>query len=411
MVNIAMLSTGEEVLHGDIVDTNAAWLSRQFYEEGFALTKRTTVGDQKKALVNEFISLSLNHDIVIVNGGLGPTTDDLTAEAAAVAAEQELRLFPEWVEVMKNMFARLGRQMHDSNLKQAMLPEMAEIVDNPVGTACGFTMMINDARFFFTPGVPSELKHMVSGEILPYLKRAFPKNKPFKVSRLYTFGLGESGIATHLDKMVLPDGFELGYRSYIPYIEVKLFGPADQPEARLSLLKIIYSHLGENVVSVDEPMLDNIGSLLSESKRRVSVAECASGGYLSSVLQMNEKTHDYFKQAWVLNKVDSLHNVEQDPIAAALALAASIREKTDSDIGLAVGKIEENRVAVSLSTKSGEWGQWVELSRKYGAEDQAKVIATILLDMLRRHEENKPIFGKYGFIHRVRELFVPASLL
>ncbi|MDB1123742.1 CinA family nicotinamide mononucleotide deamidase-related protein [Vibrio algarum] len=411
MVNIAMLSTGEEVLHGDIVDTNAAWLSRQFYEEGFALTKRTTVGDQKKALVNEFISLSLNHDIVIVNGGLGPTTDDLTAEAAAVAAEQELKLFPEWVEVMKNMFARLGRQMHDSNLKQAMLPETAEIVDNPVGTACGFTMMINDARFFFTPGVPSELKHMVSGEILPYLKRAFPENKPFKVSRLYTFGLGESGIATHLDKMVLPDGFELGYRSYIPYIEVKLFGPADQPETRLSLLKIIYSHLGENVVSVDEPMLDNIGSLLSESKRRVSVAECATGGYLSSVLQMNEKTHDYFKQAWVLNKVDSLHNVEQDPIAAALALAASIREKTDSDIGLAVGKIEENRVAVSLSTKSGEWGQWVELSRKYGAEDQAKVIATILLDMLRRHEENKPIFGKYGFIHRVRELFVPASLL
>lgn len=411
MLNIAMLSTGEEVLHGDIVDTNAAWLSRRFYEEGFALSKRTTVGDKKKALVNELISLSLNHDIVIVNGGLGPTTDDLTAEAVAVAAEQELRLFPEWVEVMQAMFARLGRKMHDSNLKQAMLPEKAEIVDNPVGTACGFTLMINGARFFFTPGVPSELKHMVDGEILPYLKKTYPDTLAFEVSRMYTFGLGESGIATHLDKIVLPEGFELGYRSYIPYIEVKLFGPANQPEARLSLLKIIYAHLGENVVSVDEEMLDNIGDLLAESQRRVSVAESATGGYLSSSLQMNKKTHNYFKQAWVLNKIDSFDNHEQDPIAAALALAASIREKTGSEIGLAVGKISENKVAVSLSTSSGEWGQWVELSRNYNPQDQAKVIAAIVLDMLRRHEESKPIFGKYGFIHRIRELFVPAALL
>lgn len=411
MINIAMLSTGEEVLHGDIVDTNAAWMSRRFYEEGFAITKRTTVGDQKRALVNEFISLSLNHDVVIVNGGLGPTSDDLTSEAAGEASDQELIQFPEWVEVMKGMFARFGREMHTSNLKQAVLPASAEIVDNPIGTACGFTMMINEARFFFTPGVPSEFKKMVDHEIIPTLKKIYPKTEAFEVSRLYTFGLGESGIAMQLDKIAMPEDFELGYRSYLPYIEVKLFGPANEESARIKLLQIIYSHLGENVVSVDEPMLDNLGSLLQESNRTVSVAESATGGYLSSALQMNDKTRPFFKQAWVLNKVDLFNDNEQDPIAASLALAASIREKTSSDIGLSVGKINENKLAVALSTSIGEWGQFVELSRKYSHEDQAKVLSTILLDMLRRHEERKPIFGEYGSVKRIKELFVPASLL
>jgi len=411
MVNIAMLSTGEEVLHGDIVDTNAAWMSRRFYEEGFSLTKRTTVGDQKKDLVNEFISLSLNHDVVIVNGGLGPTSDDLTSEAAALASEQELKLFSEWVQAMEVMFTRFGRTMHDSNLKQAMLPEGAEIIDNPIGTACGFMMMINDARFFFTPGVPSEFKRMVNEEILPALKQRFPNTNSFDVSRLFTFGLGESAIAMHLDNIVMPEGFELGYRSYLPYIEVKLFGPVNQSDTRIQLLKIIYSHISENVVSVDESMLDNLGSLLDESTRTVSVAESATGGYLSSLLQMNDKTQPYFKQAWILNNVESFDISAQDPIAASLALAASIREKTSSDIGLSVGKMKDNKLAVALSSPMGEWGQLIELSRKYNNQDQAKMISTILLDMLRRHEEKKTIFGEYGSVHRIRELFVPTSLL
>ncbi|MDV7102864.1 CinA family nicotinamide mononucleotide deamidase-related protein [Vibrio sp. TH_r3] len=411
MINIAMLSTGEEVLHGDIIDTNAAWLSRRCYDEGFSLSKRTTVGDQKKELVNELVALSLNHDVVIVNGGLGPTSDDLTSEAAAIAADTELELFSEWLEAMEKMFARTGRKMHESNLKQAMLPKTSQIVNNPVGTACGFTMQINNARFFFTPGVPSEFKVMVNEQILPSLKRLFPENKPFEVSRLYTFGLGESGIAMNLDNIVMPEGFELGYRSYLPFIEVKLFGPADQPESRIDLLKIIYSHLGDNVVSVDEPMLENLGSLLIDSNKQVSVAECATGGYLSSSLQLNEKTCGQFKQAWVLNKVESLENTDQDPIASALALAASIREKTVVDIGLSIGSIMDKKFAIALSTPLGEWGQLFELRRQYDREDQAKIISTLLLDMLRRHEEKKPIFGQYGSVERIRELYIPVSHL
>ncbi|PWI34792.1 competence/damage-inducible protein A [Vibrio albus] len=411
MIKIAMLSTGEEILHGDIVDTNAAWLSRRFFEEGLALHKRSTVGDNQFDLVNELINLSLNYDLVVVNGGLGPTSDDVTAEAAAEAAEEEVDLFPEWVEVMKNYFRRMGKEMPESNIKQAMLPASSTIIDNPVGTACGFTMQINQAQFFFTPGVPREFKHMVDSRIIPAIKEKHTETESKEVSRMFTFGLTESGISDLFKNIHLPDGYEFGYRSSLPFIEVKLFGPAGDMETRLKIMQIVYSHLGENVVSVDEPILANIQALLAEKRLVVSVSEQSSGGYLTSWLHSNEKLSDQLGASWVMtNKVQ--HTLaEQDPLAAALALAAAIRENSESNIGLATGNMADGKVAFGLSTPYGEWGQIVSLKRSYEKEELRKLYAAIATDMLRRHLEGKPMFGEYASVERVRELFVPASAL
>jgi len=411
MLKIAMLSTGEEILHGDIVDTNAAWLSRQFYQQGFSLTKRSTVGDEKRSLVNELVGLSLNYQVVIVNGGLGPTSDDVTAEAVAEAAEQELQLSEQWVEVMQQMFSRSGRSMPASNIKQAMLPEGAVILDNPIGTACGFSMQINNAVFYFTPGVPSEFKQMVEGQILPDLNKRYPQRARSAVSRMYTFGLSESGISDLLDNIQLPDGFELGYRSYLPFIEVKLFGPEADSDVRLRLMQIIYSHLGDNIVGVDEELINNLASLLVESGDSVSVSEVATGGILSSELHSSEGCASALVQGWILNNAQNIDMADQDPLAASLALAAAIREKTASRIGLSVGKLEEDRVAIALSTASGEWGQLIRLRRKYQHKDRRNLMATVALDMLRRHLENKPVFGEYSSVERIKELFVPVTLL
>ncbi|MDG3088236.1 CinA family nicotinamide mononucleotide deamidase-related protein [Vibrio hannami] len=410
MNKIAMLSTGEEVLHGDITDTNASWLSRRFFEEGFALSKRSTVGDAKSALVNEFINLSLNFDIVIVNGGLGPTSDDLTAEAAAEAAEDELVLFKPWLERLEAMFQKSGRVMPESNIKQAVLPSSSSIVDNPIGTACGFKTQINNATFYFTPGVPREFKYMVDTQLLPDIKQQLQTVMPLEVSRMYTFGLSESGISDLLDKIALPEGFEFGYRSSLPFIEVKLFGPMDD-EKRLQILKLVYGHLGENVVSVDEPLLDNIAASLMDSGQLVSISEIATAGYLTSWMTENEQLSNSVKQSWILNSNTALNNVEQEALASALALAASIKEKTASHIGLSTGKFDEDHVAIAMSTSEGEWGQVVKLKRKYERQDVRKVIATIALDMLRRKLESKPVFGNYTFIEREKELFIPTSAL
>lgn len=411
MLKIAMLSTGEEVLHGDILDSNAAWLSRLFYQNGLSISKRSTVGDQLSALTNELLNLSFNHDIVIVNGGLGPTSDDITAQAIADAAGEPLVLFDSWVAKMESMFKQSSRKMPESNLKQAMLPESAELIDNPVGTACGFSVKFNDTWFFFTPGVPREFKIMVEQQILPTLVASYSQIAPSEVSRMYTMGLSESGISDLLDNLTLPDGFELGYRSYIPFIEVKLFGPQNEQQKRLSLLKIIYAHLGDNVVSIDEEMLSNIGGLITDSGSKVSISEVATGGHLTSLFTGNEKTDNNLVQGWVLNNANHIDIADNDPLASALALAAAIKEKTDADIGLSVGKLIENQVAVALSSDAGEWGQVISLKRKYDRQDQRELIAYLTLDMLRRMQENKPIFGQYSSIIREKELFIPGAIL
>ncbi|RBW65301.1 competence/damage-inducible protein A [Vibrionales bacterium C3R12] len=411
MLKIAMLSTGEEVLHGDIVDTNAAWLSSEFYQHGFGLSKRSTVGDQLSALTEEFLMLSFNYDVVIVNGGLGPTTDDMSAAAAANAAGEKLVLFSDWLKKLEAMFSARGVVMPDSNLKQAMLPSNSEIIDNPIGTACGFKMKINDAIFYFTPGVPSEFKRMVQDQILPDLKMSQPDVEQSECSRLFTFGLSESGISDSLDQLKLPAGYELGYRSYLPFIEVKLFGPKDGLEVRIKLLQMIYKLLEAHVVSVDEPMLTHLGHLLVDQKKTLSISEQSTRGSLSSWLQSDELIESCCGHSWIMSSLNESPGDGGDPLAAAFALAAATREKCATDIALVTGKIEENQFSVALATQTGEWGQVLEFKRDYNRNDARKVISTVASDMLRRHLEGKPMFVQYGSLNRIKELFIPVSVI
>lgn len=204
MLQTEMLSTGDEVLHGQIVDTNAAWLAELFFNQGLPLTRRNTVGDSLDSLVAALTERSQHADILIVNGGLGPTSDDLSAEAAARAAGVALELHEGWLAQMERFFAERGRVMAPSNRKQALLPAGSEMIDNPVGTACGFAITLNRCLIFFTPGVPFEFKRMVEHEILPRLRARFTIPEPPLCLRLTTFGRSESDLAAQLDTLTLP---------------------------------------------------------------------------------------------------------------------------------------------------------------------------------------------------------------
>nr|WP_211092006.1 CinA family nicotinamide mononucleotide deamidase-related protein [Vibrio agarilyticus] len=406
-----MLSTGEEVLHGDIVDTNAAWLGSVLFENGFGLTKRATVGDNLAPLVEELLMLSFNNDVVIVNGGLGPTSDDLTAEAAAQAADEPLTQNAHWVERMQTFFASRGKEMPTSNLKQALLPASATMIDNPIGTACGFQMMLNDAVFYFTPGVPREFKKMVEGPILSDLKARFPNVMKVECSRLYTFGLSESGISQTLADVSLPADYQLGYRSYLPFIEVKVFGPAEPLETRIKVVGLIHRLLEQNVVSIDETMLVHIGHRLDERALTLSTAEIASNGYLTAWLKSESRINARFGPAWVLSEQQNHALDDSDPLAAALALAGATREKCQTDLALVVGKLHDNQFTVALSAIGGEWGMILELTREYEVSDRNKLMSAVAADLLRRFLEKKPMFGQYGFLNNKRELFIPNSLV
>ncbi|MCL8281938.1 CinA family nicotinamide mononucleotide deamidase-related protein, partial [Pseudomonas aeruginosa] len=188
MLNVEMLSTGDEVLHGQIVDTNAAWLADFFFNQGLPLTRRNTVGDNLDALVAILRERSEQADVLIVNGGLGPTSDDLSALAAATAKGEGLILHPEWLETMTRFFAERGRPMAKSTRKQAKSPASAEIINTPVGTACGFAIHLTRCLIFFPPGAPFKLKVMVEQKFSPRRPQRFPLRDPPVCLRLTTFG-------------------------------------------------------------------------------------------------------------------------------------------------------------------------------------------------------------------------------
>lgn len=375
------------------------------------MSKRSTVGDSKAALVEELLMLSFNNHVVVVNGGLGPTTDDLSAEAAAEAAEQPLVLFSEWETRMRAFFSSRQREMPVSNLKQAMLPANAEIIDNPVGTACGFRMTINDCLFYFTPGVPHEFKRMTDEQILPDLSLRFPDVQGQKCSRIYTFGIGESGIADILDKLILPEGFTLGYRSYMPFIEVKLFGPKSEVEARSRLLQLIHQHLEKFVVSVEQPMLVHLGALMADKGQSLALAEQSTQGWLSDWLSDDERIENLFGHGWVLRDQVASKLGEQDPLTASLALAGATKEKCQTQLALVTGPLSDGKFTIGLSAPEGEWGMMMEFSRQFSRRDQKMLIGTIAADLLRRYLAGKPMFVSYSVASVLKEVFLPASLL
>ena len=155
-MRIEILCTGDEVLTGKIVNSNFSYVSQKLEDVGLSVIWGTTVGDDRGMLLEAFRLASARADIVIVNGGLGPTVDDLSQEIAAEAAGVGLVLNEDWLATMEGFFTRRGRTMPPNNRKQAMLPAGSEVLDNPIGTACGFALDIGKARFFFTPGVPRE---------------------------------------------------------------------------------------------------------------------------------------------------------------------------------------------------------------------------------------------------------------
>src|SRR5437879_5469346 len=224
-MHIEVICTGDEVLTGKIVNTNFSYVSQKLEDVGLSVQWETTVGDDRENLLRAFKLAGERADAVIVNGGLGPTVDDLSQEIAAQAAGVELVLSEDWLTRMEDFFHRRSRVMPSNNRKQAMLPATAEMIDNPIGTACGFAVDIGKARFFFTPGVPRELKRMLEEQVIPRLLARSGLQSTIHLKRFHSYGLGEShvdSLITGVDALV-PDGsVKLGFRAHYPQLETKL---------------------------------------------------------------------------------------------------------------------------------------------------------------------------------------------
>ena len=398
MINVEMLSTGDEVLHGQITDTNAAWLADIFFEQGLPLTRRNTVGDSLEALVNVLRERSEQADVLIVNGGLGPTSDDLSALAAATAKGEALVLHTEWLSHMERFFSDRGKVMAPSNRKQAEVPASAELVDNPVGTACGFAVQLNRCLMFFTPGVPSEFKVMVEKEILPRLRQRFTFPEPPICLRLTTFGRSESDLAQSLDHLTLPPGVTMGYRSSMPIIELKLTGPATEKAAMLALWPEVQRVAGESLIfEGTEGLPAQIARELQSRQLSVTLSEQFTGGLLA--LQLSRASAPLLASEVV--------PFQQETLAQTARWASERRVKHFAGLALAIGGVDDEHLNFALATPEGTHALRVKMSvTRHSVAVRQEVCAMMALNMLRRWLNGKEVASEHGWINVVESVFV-----
>ncbi|MGY8230825.1 nicotinamide mononucleotide deamidase-related protein YfaY [Klebsiella pneumoniae] len=396
MLNVEMLSTGDEVLHGQIIDTNAAWLADFFFNQGLPLTRRNTVGDDLDALVAILRERSEQADVLIVNGGLGPTSDDLSALAAATAKGEGLILHTEWLETMTRFFAERGRPMAESNRKQAEIPASAEMINNPVGTACGFVIQLNRCLMFFTPGVPSEFKVMVEQEILPRLRQRFTLPDPPVCLRLTTFGRSESELAQSLNPLTLPPGVVMGYRSSMPIIELKLTGPANQRDAMLALWPEVRKVAGDSLIfEGTEGLPAQIARCLQERQLSLTLSEQFTSGLLA--LQLS--------RAGAPLLASEVVPAQEETLAQAARWAAERRINHFAGLALAVSGQENDHLNVALATPDGTFALRVKFSAtRHSLAVRQEVCAMMALNMLRRWLNGQPLASEHGWINVVDSL-------
>ncbi|MDF7667793.1 CinA family nicotinamide mononucleotide deamidase-related protein [Orbaceae bacterium ESL0727] len=388
---IEMLSTGDEVLYGQIVDTNASWLSDRLFQEGFLMTTRLTIGDNLQQLITTLQESSQKNDILIVNGGLGPTSDDLTAEAAAKANNEQLILHKAWLVEIERYFASRGRTMAPSNQKQAWLPASATIINNPVGTACGFKMKMNNCTLYFTPGVPSEFKAMIQTEILPAIKTDYPYiNKPL-CYRLTTMGRSESDLATEIEaKLMVPEGITIGYRSAMPIIELKLTGSQQQKNAMDQLWQQLKELVSENTLYEGVLVKDGeiglaklVVGLLNKKALSIAIVEQQTAGLIG---------YQLFAEEAPIVKAEMMPMMIDEPQHYLATLLA--KTKADIALGLVNFKDQNSKFTLILATPKQTFVYHLRyISRKHSRNVEQQIFATIALDGLRRYLLDMPIIG------------------
>jgi nicotinamide-nucleotide amidase len=420
-MRIEIICTGDEVLTGKIVNTNFSYMSQKLEDVGLSVAWETTVGDDRESLLTAFRLAGERADAVIVNGGLGPTVDDLSQEIAAQAAGVDLVLNEEWLTRMEDFFRRRSRVMPPNNKKQAMLPSTAELIDNPVGTACGFALDIGRARFFFTPGVPRELRRMLEEQVVPRLLARSGQQTAIFLKRFHSYGLGEShvdSLLTGVEELV-PDGsVKLGFRAHYPQLETKLtVRGADMTDIRHKVAPIereIRKRLGNFILAEDDQTLESV--VLSELAGRqgtLTVVETFTSGQIAARVGPLPGAEKVFRRGIVARDLDELRaavGLEAAPPEGELtretaeAVAAAAQRHTGATHALAVliqldegpDRIEfGGSICLAIATE----GEVVSRrSRIVGGREWVRLGAVEMgLDCLRRSLQGLPVVERIDF--------------
>jgi len=355
-MNAIIISIGDELILGQTVDSNSAWLSARLARLGISVAEHITVGDDVDAIESHLRRVSQQSDFIIATGGLGPTEDDLTRYAVAKALGVELELDESSLGCIEDFFARRGKVTPQTNRIQAMIPVGCRAIENNIGTAPGISGRIGSALAFFLPGVPAEMKKMFAESIeeqLEEISRERGQNEVLICRKIHTFGAGESAIAQIIgDMMVRGANPLLNITASQGIVSFRINARASDQAAGRKLIepveKQLRDKLGAIVFGADNDTLASVvGQLLRQQGARLAVAESCTGGLLAKYLTDTSGASDYFTNGWVVYsnqaKCDLL-NVDPDIIErhgavseeVACQLATNARNLSQSDYALAI---------------------------------------------------------------------------
>ncbi len=351
IVKAEILAIGDELLYGQIQDTNSFWISQELDKIGVKVVRRTTVGDDREAMLHAFSQAEEAADIILITGGLGPTRDDLTKPLLAEYFNCELAIVPEALEAVRQLFERRGRELTPTNELQAQLPTKCQYVPNEVGTAPGMWFEEKGKVWMSMPGVPHEMKRLMSNYVLPRIKRLF--DLPVIYHKLVkTVGIGESWLSDLIKdwESALPDHVGLAYLPSIGEVKLRLTATSttfEEAEREVDeQIERVRPLIGKYIYGYNQDQLHTVvGHHLSQKGESIALAESCSGGYIAHLITSVPGSSGYFKGGMVPYHNEAkeyLLGVKRETLSSkgavseetVIEMAKGIKDKFNADYGL-----------------------------------------------------------------------------
>ena len=349
MLTSAILTIGDEITRGELVDTNAAWLSDFLLGLGIDVVEHVSVRDDQATISARLKRLSQDNDVVVLSGGLGPTTDDVTRQAIAAALDLDVEDNAHAWEIVKRNMRRYGKEPGPHAARQSWLPQGATVLDNQVGIAPGLRFLLNGASCFSFPGVPAELQAMARIELTLFASQHF--EHPIAYRRFRTVGLPESVIAQKIEGLNLRPSIQVGYRAHLGAVDVRLLHNSDRAQTSSDALdqaaNTVRDALGPAIYTESERPLEAIvGETLRAKNYKLAVAESCTGGQIGARLTSVAGSSDYLITdvvAYANQAKTELLGVPIDTLRAhgavsaetVFEMATGIRRRFDTDLAIA----------------------------------------------------------------------------
>ena len=405
-----ILTVGDELLRGEIADTNSSYLARRLLELDIETRFFATVADTADDLAAALRQAVSRSDVVLVSGGLGPTRDDITIEVLAETFDRKLLLDAVCLEELRAFFRRFGREMAEINAKQAYFPEGAEVLANPIGTAPGTLLEVSGTPIFCMPGVPREMIRMMDEQVLPRLRARHGGGVAVRATLLRTFGIGESSLDELLRGVELPPDVELGFRTSFPDNLVRIrarAADAAEAQARLEHTRAaLRARLGALCYSENdaESLAEVTAALLRERGMSVAAAESCTGGWIGECLTAVPGASHYFRGAVVAYSNEAKQALLDVPASAlresgavsapvARAMALGVRQRLGADLAVATtgiagpdgGSEEKPLGLVFVALAHADGCEAKRLVFPLERERHRQLTGQVAIDWLRRH--------------------------